>query len=470
MCGTSVSTASPAMASSRTARRRGAFGPWALLLATGLALTGSLRGQTVVVDFDASPVGTGNSMNFLPLPKTDSGLRLSGSAAQSFVGLPGPQHCGWVGTRSFYPQPGSGGAARTFEMDSVNGDRFTVKSLVLRPYCGASGGTVAFTAVSGSATFTQNATVPTATAGTLVTFGANFEGIDAFRWTASGQNLHQITDLTVEFIPDAVAAGPMTVNEAAGSVQVPLRLTSARSVATTFSYQLTDGTAAIGSDYQNAAGASGAAGTLVIPAGQTAASLTIPIVNDTATESPETFSVGFGSPPGSPVTFASSTTTVTIASDDGVNNFAGWMTAHALTGNAALPDADPNGDGVSNIESWLCRINPAGPSPAAWLERRPAYFVTAANVPGLRFTVPAPLPADVRMIFEESTLLGSWSEQTRRSGFATGSLWTGSGSSRVVEANSLSARTITLPGSAARSARARAFFRMKYELVSSGGD
>ena len=442
----------------------------AVLLAAGLAIGGWARGQAVVVDFDAYPVGSGNSMNFLPLPKTDSGLRLSGSSSQSFVGLPGPQHCGWVGMRSFYPQPGSGGAARTFEMDSVSGDRFTVKSLVLRPYCGASGGTVTFTAVSGSSTFTQNATVPTATTGTVVSFGANFEAITAFRWTTSGQNLHQISDLTVEFIPQAVAAAPMTVSEAAGSVQVPLRLTFARSVATTFNYQLLDGTAAIGTDYQNAAGGTGAAGMLVIPAGDTVATLTIPILNDTVTESPETFTVAFTSPAGSPVTLPTNSTTVTIGSDDGVNNFAGWMTAHALTGNAALPDADPNGDGASNIESWLCRLNPAGPSPTAWMERRATYFVTAANVPGLRLVVPAPLPADVRMIFEESTLLGSWSEQTRRSGFATGSLWTGSGASRVVESNSLSARTITLPGSASRSARSRAFFRMKYELVSGGGD
>ena len=71
--------------------------------------------------------------------------------------------------------------------------------------------------------------------------------------------------------------------------------------------------------------------------------------------------------------------------------------------------------------------------------------------------------AEVRAGYESSAP-GTWSEQTRRSGFATGSLWTGSGAPRVLESSSLTTRTLTLPGSASRSARLRAFYRMKYCL------
>jgi hypothetical protein len=94
------------------------------------------------------------------------------------------------------------------------------------------------------------------------------------------------------------------------------------------------------------------------------------------------------------------------------------------------PDANPNSGGVSNIESWLCKINPAGPSPQAWLDRRGAFVFDAAKRPALRFTVPAPFTSDVQMIFEETTAPSAWTEQARRTGWAVGSLWTGPGSAR----------------------------------------
>ena len=90
----------------------------------------------------------------------------------------------------------------------------------------------------------------------------------------------------------------------------------------------------------------------------------------------------------------------------------------------------------------------------------------------LRPTVPTPLPSDVRMIFEENAALSTaWTEQARRTGFDLGSLWTGTGSSRVAEVNNGStSRTITCGASLTTRQRARAFFRMKYALVSGGAN
>lgn len=454
-------------------RRRGA--PAMLALAAGGMLTAAptADAQTVVFDFDQYPIPVSlNTTVFLPYD--EEGLRLD---SNKDVIIPAQNNAGqYLGIKSFSPMPASGGAAASFTLSSTNGKRFKVRSLRLHPSGPAPFGSnvsVTFWAAYGNGNvFSLTAQSGTATAGTLVTFGSQFENLTSFYWTRSGTNAHQISELTVEF--DGTLSLPQlsTFSEAGGAASISVSLTHPRSVDTPLTYQISTTTSASPPGDFTLPGGS-ATGSITIPAGQTEARLQVPLVNDTGIEPLEKFQVVFTSTtPGATFAngFSDAIAEVQIASDDGITNFAGWMTAHGLTGNAALPNADPNGDGVSNIESWLCRINPAGPSPQAWLDRRASYFVTASNVPGLRLTVPTPLPSDVRMIFEESTGPAAFSEQTRRSGFATGSLWTGTGASRVVEANTLTARTITFPGSATRSARPRAFFRMKYELVSSGGD
>lgn len=227
------------------------------------------------------------------------------------------------------------------------------------------------------------------------------------------------------------------------------------------------GTATAGQDF----GASGVSGSFTIPAGQMSWMQNVDIINDTAVETLEDFTVSFSTTtPNIIFPNALTSTSVKIASDDGITGFPGWMTAHGLTANNALPDADPNNDRVSNIESWLFRINPAGPSPAAWFDRRPALILNGLSRPALRFIVPTPLPPDVRMRFEESTDLSApWSLQVDRSGFAFGSLWNGTGSTRVTETNGSSGRTITCAGSAPTRNRPRAFLHMKYDYASGSG-
>lgn len=261
------------------------------------------------------------------------------------------------------------------------------------------------------------------------------------------------------------------VNEAIGTLTVPIGLSAPWDSDVSVGYFIGNGTASATSDYTLPGG--GASGSLTIPAGATSVNLSIPIINDSTTESPETFQVVLSSPthgfllPGGGATFAS---TVSIASDDAITNFAGWMSAHALTGSAALADADPNQDGITNLESWLCRLNPAGSNPPAWLLRRASWATTATNQPALRLTAPLPLPSDVRLIFEESTALDTWTEQARRSGFATGSLWSGPGANRITESSTISSRTFTLPGSLTIPARPKAWFRLRYELFNAGGN
>jgi hypothetical protein len=92
-----------------------------------------------------------------------------------------------------------------------------------------------------------------------------------------------------------------------------------------------------------------------------------------------------------------------------------------------------------------------------------------ATDPGLTFFVPNPLPSDVKMSLFQTTDLTSWSEQTRRTGFAFGSLWAGSGASRVLETSGQSGRTITLRASAPTGARPKLFLQNKYEYSPPSG-
>jgi hypothetical protein len=439
------------------------------LLALGcLAAATASRAQVVVFDFDQHPVSANANNTTVFLPYSEHGLQLD---ATKNVVIPGMLNGMYRGVKTFVPWVNAGGSS-VYTLTSTNGRRFTVKSLRLHPTFSGDK-TVAFTANNQTGNlWLQAGQTGAAPEGTLLTFNSHFQNL---YWTATANNEHHISALTVEFQHLLSAPAAITVPEASGSAMVPISLTSPVTVDTPYAYTITAGTATHSADYQNpGGGASPATGAAIIPAGAQTAWISVPLLNDTAAESPETFTVTFSNATPGLLAFAgggtSVSTVVTIASDDGINQFAAWMAAHGLAGPQALPDADPNGDGIKNIETWLYRLNPAGPAPAAWLDRRAAYHTTAANVPGLRLTVPTPLPSDVRLIFEETTSLAAWSEQTRRSGFGTGSLWTGSGASRVVEAGSLTSRTITLPGSAQRSARAKAYFRMKYELVAGSAE
>ena len=73
--------------------------------------------------------------------------------------------------------------------------------------------------------------------------------------------------------------------------------------------------------------------------------------------------------------------------------------------------------------------------------------------------------------FEEGTdLTTPWSLQVTRTGFGVGSLWDGTGSSRVTETSNTAGPTVTCAGSTVIHHRSRVFLRMKYICVTGGGN
>lgn len=416
------------------------------------------------MDFDhlSAPSGT----NPIASPIVEDGLRLTNS--NNFY-MFGPGSARNTGHKALAIQ-----FTNTVNtLTTVSGAPFTLLSLRLSPYTAGTGSIVNFTgnlAGGGTVTATLNITTGTPLAGLVRTFPSNFTNLTSVTWSmdSSGIQYHQFDDITAILKPDVIIPPAITVTESSGSATVGLSLSEAiPSAALNINYAITNGTALSGTDYTGPT-----SGTLTIPAGQRSTSLTIPITNDTAVETIESFIITFSAGSGAAALASfpvSGITTVKIASEDGVTGFPGWMSAHGLTAAAANPDADPNGDGVSNIESWLCKINPAGPSPQAWLDRRAAFVFDASNRPALRFTVPAPFPSDVQMIFEETTALSAWTEQARRTGWGVGSLWTGPGSARVAETTNVTSKTVTCSGSQTRTQRPKAYLRMKYNYISGGG-
>jgi uncharacterized protein (DUF427 family) len=84
------------------------------------------------------------------------------------------------------------------------------------------------------------------------------------------------------------AAGSVTEGAATGAT-LTFSLNAAQAEPVTVTYSTANGTAQAGSDFTGRTGA-----TVVIPAGQTSVSVTVPILNDTTSEPNETFSVVLG--------------------------------------------------------------------------------------------------------------------------------------------------------------------------------
>lgn len=429
----------------------------------------TLQAEIVEFDLDQVPMPASGSVG-LALPYNEQGLRLESSISSCFV--VGPSSNSFSGVKAFTPASQANGQATTMQLYSPAGWFFAVRSATIHPYISGQAVNIGFTRFFNGNGTTQIHSTGTALAGTTVTFNSNFNRCGNLSWqmTSTGgiYQRFQISRIVVEF-DGTLTTTSFTVAEAAGTAAVPIQLDSPRTTDTAVNWEVTGVTASQPGDFTFPGGSS--TGTVTIPAGQTVAFVNVPIVNDSTTESPETFRVRYTTtatgvffPGGNGFLDA----TVTIASDDGVTTFPNWMTAHGLTSTAADPDADPNGDGISNLECWLFRLNPAGPNPPAWLERR-AVMSGGSNDPGLTFFVPTPLPSDVRIIFSQTTNLGAWTEQTRRTGFGLGSLWSGSGSGRVIESSSPAGRTITLRASLPVGRRPKLFLRNVYEHVPGGG-
>jgi hypothetical protein len=431
-----------------------------LLLAL-LLLTPAAHAGLAVMDFN---VLTGGTTNPMIGPYFEDGIRLdalwSDNSNSPFV---------VQGAAKQYTAAGTGVVRHRISAQS--GRPFSLISLRMQGMVLA--GNITYTATLPNATTVTQVFNSSPTGGTLRVFPATFENIVSVEWTSNNATVTHtlVDDITVRLPVQVTAAPALTLTEATGTAQVGVQFSEALESPVGLTWQAVAGTASHPADYSFAGGVT--TGTVTVPAGASEWMLPLTVAADTTAESLETFTLIFNTTTQNAYMEGNPATTVRIGNDDGVTNFAGWMSGHGLSGNDALAGADPNGDGVKNAEAWLFRLNPAGPYPAAWNDRRPAVHIDSATLrPGLRFTVPTPLPTDVRLIFEENAALSpSWSEQARRTGFGTGSLWTGTGSTRATEVNNGStSRTVTCGASLTTRQRPRAFLRMKYEIVTGGGN
>ncbi|OYV03368.1 MAG: hypothetical protein CFE26_21295, partial [Verrucomicrobiales bacterium VVV1] len=109
--------------------------------------------------------------------------------------------------------------------------------------------------------------------------------------------------------PTLAIAGPVSVNEAAGTLTYTVTLSNAASGPITVAYNAASGTATAGTDF------SSAAGTLTFAPGVTSQTFTVAITNDTTFEGAENYTVNLSAPTGG-ATIATGTVTTTI-NDDG---------------------------------------------------------------------------------------------------------------------------------------------------------
>jgi glucose/arabinose dehydrogenase len=128
-----------------------------------------------------------------------------------------------------------------------------------------------------------------------------------------------------------------TVNEPQGTVTITVTRTGGSSGSVSVNYATSNGTATAGSDY------TATSGTLTFAAGETTKTFTVPIINDTAVESPETVTLTLSNPTNGATLGSPAAATLTINSDDpggeavtvtfqqGVNGYAGTTDVNIST-------------------------------------------------------------------------------------------------------------------------------------------
>lgn len=177
-----------------------------------------------------------------------------------------------------------------------------------------------YTATSGTLSFADGEMTRTFTI--AITNDALLEGNETINLTLSnptgGANLGSPATAVLT-IQDDDAAQPgviqfsttaYTVNEAQGTITITVTRTGGSNVPVSVNYATSNGTATAGSDYTSTSG------TLTFGVGETTKTFTIPIINDTAIESPETVTLTLSNPTNGATLGNPSTATLTINSDD----------------------------------------------------------------------------------------------------------------------------------------------------------
>jgi hypothetical protein len=434
-----------------------------------LAFTPSITGaQELTMDFNsANPPA--NSEHGIANPWIEDGMQLdcinTGSSAYSDLvmrtgsttntGQKSPS-AKWSSARLYFHRPNYG--------------PFKMKSIRLFPMLGA-GGTVTFTGVKhgGGSPVTVTLNVGNSLAGSTHQFPSNFNGLSELRWVVNNNNAgfgyHQFDDLVAELPPVITVPERLTLAEGSGVSTITLQRQAGASGTITLVPSVS-GTASHPADYACSLLPSSG---VVFSGSAATVGFTFEPLADTLNEVPETVVITW---PASPdYELSHPTTTVTIGDNNG-SGFTDYMNGYGLAGDDALPDADPNGDGISNLSAYLHRLNPAGPFPAAWRERLPRFTtVTVAGAvhPAITWKVPQPWPADVRCMIGESETLDSWSEIARRDGYGLGSQWSGAVASSVQDAGSPD-RVVTVRSAQPASGRPAVFHQLSLEWLLGGGE
>ncbi|WP_254508368.1 Calx-beta domain-containing protein [Anatilimnocola floriformis] len=196
-----------------------------------------------------------------------------------------------------------------------------------------------------------------------------------------------ITSDDVATVPGALqfSSATYSVSETNGTVTITVTRTGGSDGAVSVAYATSNGTAAAGSDY------TATSGVLNFAAGEISKSFTIPIINDTAIESPETITLTLSNPTGGATLGGVATATLTIISDDtngqpvtvslqqGVNGYTGTTDVSISTqyaqynsGNGLTTFNDPQmglyqipGNGAYSVEDLIRFSNLGIPADAA---------------------------------------------------------------------------------------------------------
>lgn len=248
----------------------------------------------------------------------------------------------------------------------------------------------------------------------------------------------------------ALSSATASVAESAGSVSFTVSRTGGSAGPASIAYATANGTATAGSDY------TATSGTLNWADGETSAkTITIPVLDDTTSESSETLTLTLsgvaGAALGSP---AAATITVT---DDDDSSFAGWSSTINWNGGDSSAGGDPDGDGVGNLLEYALGGNPVlgGASILPLVEALPDS--TRLKISFNRDSSLTSLTYEVQAANEVG---GAWTTIASSTGgapFANVS----EGSFAVVETGSGNVKAVTVTDGTLLSAGPRRFLRLK---------
>jgi hypothetical protein len=100
------------------------------------------------------------------------------------------------------------------------------------------------------------------------------------------------------------------------------------------------------------------------------------------------------------------------------SEFSAWI-SYYFAGPDADPLADPEGDGVQNLEAYALGLSPGTSGLDSFGSNRlPLYNQLNASTGGILFILPATSPSDITYRINESTNLISWSTIATKTGAA----------------------------------------------------